>query len=274
MILVVSLNLTLGYSGLLNLGHVALFGVGAYTSALLNIAGLPFLLSIVCGGLVAAMFGFFLVFVTKKIKGDYYALASLGFAFVVYSIFLNGVFLTRGPFGIPGIPRPNILGLVFKDNLSYLVFAWIMAVIALYAMNKIVNSGFGKLLEAMRDNETQLRILGKDTLKLKYKVMMISGFFAGLSGSLFAHYLGFIEPNSFYINEIMLILTMVIVGGIASIKGSVISVSFLVVLSEMLRFMPLPSSVIGPGRQMLYALVLLIILMMKPRGLYGRVDLE
>ncbi len=272
-ILGLSLNLALGYSGLLNLGQAALFGIGAYTSALLNLAGVPFLISFICAGIVSGIFGYFLVFATRNLKGDYYALASLGFSFVVYSLLLNFVFLTKGPFGITGIPRPNIFGFVFEHNLSFLIFSSLIAVLSIFCIDKIVKSGFGKILEAMRDDETQLRILGKDTLKLKYKVMFISGFFAGVSGSLFAHYIGFIEPNSFYINEIVLILTIVIIGGIASVRGTVLSAFLIVALSEFLRFIPLPSSIVGPGRQIIYALILIIILMYRPRGLYGRIDL-
>ena len=126
----------------------------------------------------------------------------------------------------------------------------------------------------MRDNEIALRVLGKDTAKLKYKVMIISGFFTGIAGSLFAHYIGFIDPNTFYISELILLITIVIIGGIASIKGSVIATFIILSLSEIIRFLPLPSSILGPTRQIVYSIVLILILMFKPRGLFGRVDLE
>ena len=115
-ILIVSLNLAIGYSGLLNLGHVALFGIGAYTSTLLNIHGVPFILAFIAAGIITALFGLLLVFATKKLKGDYFALASLGFSFVVYSLLLNLTGLTRGPLGIAGIPKPNLFGLVIRNN--------------------------------------------------------------------------------------------------------------------------------------------------------------
>ncbi|MBI2451764.1 branched-chain amino acid ABC transporter permease [Candidatus Pacearchaeota archaeon] len=274
LILAVSLNLSLGYAGLLSLGHVALFGIGAYTSALLNINGVPFVFSFLLAGLLAGFFGFLLAFATGKLKGDYYALASLGFAFVVYSLLLNLTEITRGPLGIPGISKPQIFGWAIKDNFSYLIFLALVCFVSIFLINKIVNSGFGKLLGAMRDDETGLRILGKDTKKLKYKTMFVSGFFAGISGSLFAHYIGFIDPNTFYISELVLILTIVILGGIASLKGSITATFVVIVLSELMRFLPLPSAIIGPGRQIVYAIVLIIILMFRPRGLLGRIDLE
>ena len=273
-ILAVSLNLAIGYSGLLNLGHVALFGIGAYTSALLSAEGIPFIISFLMAGIVSGFFGFLLVFATKKLKGDYYALASLGFAFVIYSMLLNLKEITNGPLGIAGILKPSFFGLVFKDNFYFLILVFIICIISVYIINKIVNSGFGKLLGAMRDNELGLRVLGKNTAKLKYKAMFVSGFFAGLSGSLYAHYIGYIDPNTFYITELIFILTIVIVGGIASIKGSVISTFLIIIISESSRFLPFPSSIVGPARQIVSSVVLLLILIFKPRGLYGRIDLE
>lgn len=273
-ILAISLNLALGYSGLLNLGHVALFGIGAYTSALLTLNGFPFLLSLILAGVVASAFGALLVWATKKLHGDYYALATLGFAFVVYSLLLNLTDLTRGPLGIPGIPKPNLFGLVIKSNLSYLIFVAIIAVICIGVIYALVKSRFGKLLEAMRDDELGLRVLGKNTGKLKYKAMMISAFFAGIAGSLFAHYISFIDPGSFHLSEIILIFTIVIVGGIASIKGSIVGTIIILLIPEVLRFFPIPSSILGPMRQMIYAAILLGILLYKPKGIFGRVDLE
>jgi branched-chain amino acid transport system permease protein len=273
-ILAVSLNLALGYTGLLNLGHVALFGIGAYTSTLLTKAGVPFIWAFLAAGVVAAFFGWLLVLATKKLKGDYYALATLGFSFVIYSLFLNLTEITRGPLGIPGIQRPEFFGFVLSSNLSYLIFVAIVAFISVGLIYLIIKSPFGRLLEALRDDETGLKVLGKNALLLKYKVMMISGFFAGLAGSLFAHYISFIDPSSFTLAEIILIFTIVIIGGIASLKGTIFSTFIIMLVPEALRFLSLPSSIIGPARQIIYALVLLLILLYRPRGLYGKIDLE
>ena len=201
-------------------------------------------------------------------------MATLGFAFVVYSLFLNLTDLTRGPLGIPGIPKPNLFGFVIGSNLQYLLFVAVLVLVSVYSIRTVVESPFGRLLEAMRDDELGLRVLGKNTKMLKYKSMMISAFFAGISGSLFAHYISFIDPSTFYINELILIITIVIVGGIASLKGSIVAPFVIILIPEALRFLSLPSSILGPARQIIYALVLLFILMYKPRGLYGKIDLE
>jgi len=273
-ILAVSLNLALGFTGLLNLGHIAFFGIGAYTSALLVRAGVPFIIAFIAAGLLAAVFGYLLVLATRRLKGDYLALATLGFSFVVTSVMLNWRGLTRGPLGIPGIAKPSFLGMSIASNFNYLIFVLIVCVLTIIIINAIVKSPFGRLLEATRDDEIGLRVLGKNTFKLKYKAMMVSAFFAGIAGSLFAHYITYIDPSSFTLSEIILIFTIVIVGGIASIRGSVVATFIIILIPEALRFIALPSAVLGPARQIIYALLLLGILLFRPRGLFGRIDLE
>lgn len=272
-ILVAGLNLALGFTGLLNLGHIAFFGIGAYTSALLVNAGVPYIIAFLAAGMFAALFGYLLVVATRKLKGDYLALTTLGFSFVIYSVLLNWVSLTRGPLGIPGIPKPSFFGFVISTNLSYLMFSAIVCIIMVALLIQITKSPFGRLLQATRDDELGLRVLGKNTFMLKAKVMMISAGSAGIAGSLFAHYLSYIDPSSFLLTEIIFVVTIVIVGGIASMKGSVFATILLVLLPEALRFLSLPSHILGPARQIIYALLLIIILLIRPRGLFGRIDL-
>ena len=271
-ILAVSLNIALGYTGLMNLGHIAFFGIGAYTSTLLTQAGVPFLLAFVAAGLFTSLFGYFLVLATGRLSGDYLALATLGFIYIVYSILLNWTSLTRGPLGIPGITKPSFFGWAISSNLAYLIFVVIIAIISIFIMWRITKSPFGKLLQATRDDEIGLGVLGKNTFKLKWKSMMISSFFGGTAGSLFAHYISYIDPSSFILTETILILTIVIVGGIASIKGSVAGAFIIILIPEALRFLALPSAVVGPLRQIVYALLLLAILLYRPRGIFGRID--
>lgn len=273
-ILAISLNLALGYTGLLNLGHIALFGIGSYTSALLTLAGFPFILSLITAGLLASICGFILAKLTSRLKGDYLALATLIFGFVIYSIFLNWVSVTRGPLGIPGIPRPSIFGWYIQDNGTYLIFTIIVALIAYLILQRITNSRYGKLLEAVRDDAIGTASLGKNIFRLKYQSFMISAFFTGIAGSLFAHYISYIDPSTFFIHDLIIIFTIVIVGGLASLKGSIIAGIIIIILPELLRFLDLPSGIIGPMRQIIYALILIMILLFKPRGLFGRIDLD
>ncbi len=274
-ILAVSLNLAIGYTGLLNLGHIAFFGIGAYVSALLSVnTKLPFLLIFIVAGFLASIFGYILMAATNKLKGDYLALATLGFNFVIYSLFLNWTSLTRGPLGIPGIPRPSIFGLIIQSNFAYLTFVAIVCCLSVGFLYLLVKSPYGTLLQATRDNELACKVLGKNTFKIKWQALAVSAFFAGIAGSLYAHYITFIDPSSFSLYEIILILTIVLIGGLASLKGSIIATIIILLIPEILRFLALPSSILGPTRQIIYALILILILMFRPRGLFGKVDLN
>ena len=137
-----------------------------------------------------------------------------------------------------------------------------------------MNSPFGKVLESIRDDELASKTLGKNTSKTKSISLMISAFFAGLAGSLYAHYITYIDPSSFTIMQLIPVLCIVIIGGLASLKGTVIATIIIVLLPEPLRFIGFPSSVVGPMRQIIYALFLLLILLYKPKGLYGKVEME
>lgn len=274
LILAISLQLALGFTGLLNLGHIAFFAIGAYTSALLALHGFPFLLAFVLAGIFAMLSGFLLAWPTNKLKGDYLALATLAFAFVIYALALNWTSLTRGPLGLPGIPRPVLFGLNFSSNTSFLILTFIIALLSYLVIKKITSSPFGKVLEAIRDDELAARVLGKPAFKIKSIALAISAFFAGIAGSLYAHYITFIDPSSFTLLQLIPVLAIVIIGGLASLKGTIIATIILVLLPEPLRFIGFPSSIVGPARQMLYALILLLILIYKPKGFFGKVELE
>jgi len=274
LILAISLQLSVGFTGLLNLGHIAFYAIGAYISALLALAGLPFWFCFLLAGIGAMFFGFLLAISTNKLKGDYLALATLAFTFVIYAITLNWTGLTRGPLGLPGIPKPSLFGFTFSDNFSFLVLVFVIALISYLIIARITKSPFGRVLEAIRDDELATRVLGKNTFKMKSYALGISAFFAGIAGSLYAYYITFIDPSSFTLSQLIPVLAIVIIGGLASLKGTIIATIILVLLPEPLRFVGFPSSIIGPARQMIYALLLLLILIKKPRGLYGRIELE
>ena len=274
LILALSLQLALGYTGLINLGHIAFFAIGAYVSALLTLNGTPFIIAFLLAGIISAGFGFLLSIPTNKLKGDYLALATLGFTFVVYAITLNWSNLTRGPLGLSGIPKPSIFGLNFSSNLSFLILTIIIVLATYFFIKRMVDSQFGKVLEATRDNELATRVLGKNTFKIKSIALATSAFFAGIAGSLYAHYITYIDPSAFTIMQLIPILAIVIIGGLASLKGTVIATIILILLPEPLRFIGFPSSIVGPMRQIIYALILLIILLYRPKGFFGKVELE
>jgi len=283
-ILSTSLNLALGYTGLLNLGHIAFFGTGAYASALLTKTTVIFPVAFISAGIISSMFGLLLILATRKLKGDYLALATLGFNFVVYSLLINWDWLTRGPRGISGIAPPDLFGMIITGKTAFLLFTLIITSLIILFLKYLVKSPFGTLLQATRDDELSLTVLGKNTFALKTKSMMISAFLAGIAGSLYAHFLTFISPSSFMLPEVILLLTIVMAGGIASLGGSIFASIIILLIPEILRILrihewiaPLlglqATSILGPTQQIIYALLLLGILLFRPRGIFGRVDL-
>jgi branched-chain amino acid transport system permease protein len=274
LILAISLQLSIGFGGILNLGHVAFFGIGAYTSALLTLLGYPFWIGFLAAGVLSMIFGFLLSLPTMKLKGDYLALATMGFSFVVYAVLLNWTKLTRGPLGLPGIKKPSLFGFVFSSNTSFLFLVIVIALLSYIIIKRISVSPFGKVLESVRDDELASKTLGKNTFKVKAICLAVSAFFAGLAGSLYAHYISYIDPSSFTIMHLMPILLIVIIGGLASLWGTFLATIVLILIPEALRFIGLPSSILGPMRQIIYSLLLIIILLFKPKGFFGRVELE
>ena len=274
-ILAASLNLAVGFTGLINLGHIAFFGIGAYASALLTVRfHAPFAVAFFLSGVIAGWFGWCIMKITKRLSGDYFALAMLAFQFLIVAVFLNWMTLTRGPLGIPGIPRPSFFGYVLAGNRSYLVFALIIASAVFFFLRRLAASPYGRVLCAVRDDAIGAAALGKDINRVRSRCLVLSTFFAGIAGSLFAHFIQFIDPYSFHLSELILALTIMIVGGLASLSGTLVATIILLLVPEALRFLPIPDLMVGPLRQMLYSGILIGILLWRPRGIFGKVDLE
>lgn len=268
-ILTVSLNLVVGFTGLLNIGHAAFFGIGAYTSALLALNGYPYFAAMLLGAIAAGIGGLLIGIPTLRLRGDYLAIATLGFGEIIRSIMKNWTSVTRGPLGIPGIPKPSFFGYQFAQPLTHLIFAVIILAIIIFIVHRLVHSPFGRVLRAIREDEVAAKALGKNVIKYKLTALVIGAAFAGIAGSLYAHYITFIDPSSFTLVETILILSMVVLGGLASIPGSVVGAAILVLLPEPLRFLQFNVSSIAAIRQMLYSVLLICIMVFKPSGLIG-----
>jgi len=270
-ILALSLNLIVGYTGLPALGHAAFSCIGAYMSALLALRlGLSPWIGLLAGACVAALLGIVIGFPSVRLKGDYLALATFGFGVIVYAIAKNWVSVTRGPMGLPGIPQFSIFGFQISDIWSYLILVAAFVALTIFVLRRVTNSPFGRVLKSIREDEIASEALGKDTTKHKLLVFIIGAFFAGIGGSLYAHYITFIDPSSFTVMESITILLMVIFGGMGSILGSVVGATVLVVFPELLRFLGMPSAIEAQMRQMIYGLLLVILMIKRPQGLLGR----
>lgn len=273
-VLGVSLNLVVGYTGLLSVAEAAFYGIGAYVTALLMLgAGFNFFVALVAGMLAGAILAFILGLVLSKFSGDYYALASLGFGVIIYSVFLNWQNVTSGPLGIPGIPRPEILGISFAGDLSFLILSLAVLMIVWIAARFIVNSSFGRVLKAIREDEGAIQVFGYKTLNYKLVIFTVGAAMAAVAGSLYATYITYIDPTTFTVDASIFIIAIIILGGLASLRGSVIGAVFLIFLPELLRFVGFPDAIAAQMRQAVYGLLLILLMIYRPQGFIGEFKL-
>ncbi len=265
-IIVSSFNISFGFTGLVNLGHMVFFGIGAYTSAILTLHGMPWYFALILAGLFTSLIGAAIAAITVRLKGDYFQIVTLGLVFIAIAISRNWISLTRGALGLPGIPP------IIKDNFNYMLFTFLVCVICLAFFYWLTKSETGKIFQAIRDDETAASILGKNTYFYKVLSITISTFFAGIAGSLFVHFIKFVDPSIFDLDFFVIILTMLVAGGLASITGSIIGVVSLAITSEALRFVVVNPELIGPVRHMSLMLILILILIYRPRGILGKVN--
>lgn len=269
-IFALSLNVEVGYTGLFNFGHVAFFAIGAYTSALLTLAGIPFIWSLPAALAMAGLCGFLLSIPALKLQGDYFGIATLGFGEILRMIFNNEVWLTKGPMGLPGIPRPEFFGFIFDTLPRYLALSSGFALLTFAILAFVVLSPFGRALKAVRDDETAAEILGKNAYRFKIKSFVIGSVFAGLAGVLWAHYATFIGPGDFTLTETILVLLIVVMGGKGTFLGPVVGAVVLIFFQESVRFLRLPpewTRLLGPLQQMIFGLLLVVLMVFRPEGI-------
>ncbi len=273
-ILALSLNLIFGYTGLLSLAHAAFFGIGAYTTAILTTQyEFNFFLSLAIGIIHAMLAAGLIGYVLSKFKGDYYALGSLGFTIIVFAIMLNWQSLTSGPLGIPGIPRPVLFGIDFSQNLNFLLLTTICLLLVYIVCRFIVNSSFGRVLKAIREDEEAIQVFGYNAHHFKLAIFTIGAGLAAIAGSLFAAYITYIDPSTFGSNESVYLWSIIILGGLASLRGSILGALFLVLLPEALRFVGFPTEIAAQMRQLVYGLLLVLLMLYRPQGLIGEYKL-
>jgi branched-chain amino acid transport system permease protein len=268
-ILAVSLNLIVGYTGLLSITQAAFYGIGAYATAiLLTSFGMNFFLSIVVGMIITGVVSLAIGYVLSKFNGDYFALGSFGFNIIVYSIFLNWQSVTRGPLGIPGIAKPVLFGLDFGNNSIFLILVIVLAAAIYFFAQFITRSSFGRVLKAIREDEKAIQVFGYNTLFFKLTIFVIGAMIASIAGSLFTSYI-----TSFALSESIFILAIIILGGLANNKGAVLGAVCLIILPEALRFVGFPSDIAAQMRQVTYGLILVLLMLYKPEGLMGEYKL-
>lgn len=269
--LAVSLDLLAGRMGVLSIAHAGFYGVGAYTSALLAVNyGTPFVVSVAASMTVAALISLIVSLPSLRLHDDYFVIATFGFQMILFSIFNNWMEVTRGPLGVPGIPQPVIFGWYVDSHVEFVILSSFFSAIAYLVVWRIASSPFGRVLHAIREDEVLAKALGKNTLRFKVTAFAVSAALAASAGSLYAHYITYIDPTSFTVMESILIISMVIIGGAGSLWGPLIGAVVLVMLPEALRFLGLPSGLAANLRQVIYGVLLVLMMMFRPQGLVGR----
>ncbi len=263
-ILASSFDLIIGHGGLISIAHPIFFALGAYTSALLSIHfGIPIILSIILGSLFAAIASVGLALPSLRVSGDYLLIASIGFQLGILQVIKN-VDFTGGPSGLSNIPS-LIEGTA--RSLSYLIVVMAVALAVVFLIKWIVNGDYGRAVTGMRDDEMALNALGRNSMSIKITLFAFGCGFAGLAGGLYAHYFLYVTPEQFEIIESAAILTMVVVGGIRSTWGPVVGALLVVALPQTLKFLDLPPSINAPLQGIIYTVLVMFFLFVRPEGL-------
>ena len=277
------LNIVVGLAGLLDLGYVGFYAVGAYTYALLaQYFGIGFWSGLVAAGIMAAFFGFILGFPVLRLRGDYLAIVTLGFGEIIRILLNNLTEITGGPRGIGSIPKPTLFnlefarrapegtqtfhdffGIAFNSNhrvIFLYLLALVLVLITLFVINRLMRMPIGRTWEAMREDEIACRALGLNPTNIKLSAFTIGATFAGFAGSFFAARQGFISPESFTFIESAIILAIVVLGGMGSQIGVVLAAIIMTVLPELAREF-------NEYRMLLFGLMMVLMMIWRPQGL-------
>lgn len=277
------LNIVVGFAGLLDLGFVGFYAVGAYTYALLyHWAGWGFWEALPFAGAMAALFGFVLGFPVLRLRGDYLAIVTLGFGEIIRLMLINLYTLTGGPDGISGIPKPTVFGFPMSrrapeevttfhelmgwsfDNQDVIIYLYLMALclalVTLFVSNRVIRMPIGRAWEALREDEIACRSLGLNPTRIKLSAFTMGAMFAGFGGAFFAARQGLVNPESFTFMESALILAIVVLGGMGSQVGVILAAIVLTVVPEIAREF-------AEYRMLIFGLVMVLMMMWRPQGL-------
>ncbi|GAP39851.1 branched-chain amino acid ABC transporter permease [Flexilinea flocculi] len=265
-ILTLSLNILAGYTGLFSVGFIAFYGIGAYTSAIVvTRLGWSVWVGFILAGVVSSLFSFLLGLPTMRLRGMYFAVATLAFGEIMYQVFLNWTSITGGTKGIKGVPSPEFFGISLRPYSKYFYLILAVLVIVILLTRNLINSRTGRAMLAIRENDIAAEAMGVDVPKFKMIAFLIATFFAGVAGALYGHEVRYVSPESFVNAESAAVLAMMVVGGIGSIPGSILGGFILTMLPEYLRFL-------GNIRLVIYGAAIVAIIIFAPKGLGGLIE--
>ena len=262
-----SLNLSAGFGGMISLAHAGFYGVGAYTAALLAVNfQMSFLVALPVAMLLSGLLALIVSAIALRTIDDYFIICTLGIQVVVFSLMNNWMSLTRGPLGIPGIPGISFLGITIESKWAFLLLTLCFVALIFFFLQKLTRSSFGRTLRALSEDEIFTQSLGKNVYQSKVIAFTLGAMLAAIPGVLYAHYISYIDPTSFTVDESIFILSIVIIGGMRNLWGSVIAAAVLVFLPEILRFVGMPNAIAANMRQIIYGGILIFMMFRYSRG--------
>jgi branched-chain amino acid transport system permease protein len=265
-----SLNFVTGFAGQLALGHAAFITIGGYVGALLMLdKGMSFWPALLIGGGSAFISGAILGLMAMRMRGDYLGMVTMGFGEIVHLLALNLTNVTRGPMGLPGIPRPTLFGYTFTSEVPYYYLALLMVVFTHWSVERMIFSRFGRACRAMRDNEEAAEAMGIRSYKYKVLAFCISSAYAGAVGAFYAAWITLFSPDTFQLIDSIMISAMITLGGIGSLYGPIPGAIGIGALPEILRpFTNAPR--IASLRLAGVGLIMVVVLIFKPAGIFGK----
>jgi branched-chain amino acid transport system permease protein len=267
-ILALSLNLLLGYTGQLSLGHTAFFGIGAYTSALLALkGGWSFWIGLPGAALAAGLAGWGIGRVALKLRGAYFVLVTISFAGVISLVSINWMELTNGPLGLPGVPAPELFGVSLRPKAAYYYMVLAAAGVAYLVCHRLVHSRLGRAFLALRENEPLAQSIGVDPTHTLVTAAVVSAAMAGAAGSLYAHYVRFVSPEVFLFGYTVTMVIMVVAGGKGTLAGPVVGAVLFTALPEALR-----EAIAWQWQMLAYGILLVLLVFFLPRGIVPAVS--
>lgn len=261
-ILALSVNLLVGYTGQISLGHAGFYGIGAYVIGVLNVnMHLPFWICLVFSVLFSALIGFILGLPTTKLKGHFLGIATMGFGVIVNGILNNWTSVTGGPNGIRGIESPSLFSLPLQYGNYFLGFSLASLLLIILLTYLIIQSPIGRAWQCLKHDEITAYVAGINVYRYKLLAFTLSGGIAGYAGALFAGYMTFISPDTFDLNQSIAVITTVILGGAGTIVGPLVGTGILAFFNEWLRNF-------NELRLVLYGMILVTMIVMLPEGIY------
>jgi len=267
--LTISLNLLVGYTGLISIAQGAIYGVGAYATALLALhVTHDLLISFVFASVTGVLVSLIIALPSLRLKNEYFLISTMGFQAIIFSLFMN-LDVTGGASGLYGIPHPTLFGHTIRTSLEKFLLALALAIVCYLLAWRITRAPFGRLLRAVREDQTAVASLGKSVFRVKFSIFVFSAVFAAAAGTIYVYSLTAIDPVAFGLDESIFIITLVIVGGTGSLNGSVLAAALLILLPETFKFLAIPEAIAPQLRQVLYGLLLVFFTRYRRQGLIG-----